>query len=265
MAKNPETEAAEDYGLLLMNPADLVENPRGRRRKTPPRGKGGRFRRRKSAKRRRRRNPANPVLVRAAASSPPASAANPRRRRRSRGRSRIKRRSRRRNPAMFRRGGFVGNAMNTLGEAGAFLVGDLAGTALVNFVWRNLKFGQWIERQQWAKANPDMALGLGQIAIGLISDPLLKMARIPSRWRRWIVLSNVFAGALTASAKMKGQILKPLNLDGLGDYLSVPSDEGMGDYLSVPGNLGATDPAYAQMLPSDRDVDASFGHGWEYS
>lgn len=235
----------DDIGVLLVNPR--------KRRRTKRRARRRARARRKATRRRRRRNP---VLM---------TATNPSRRRRRRRPTRARRRTyrRRRNPFGLGGGSFVRQSTNILKETGAFLVGDMAGHAMTQFVWRKLGVGSWLETQQWALNNPNLALGLGRIAIGLVSEPVLKALKVPPRLRFWMVRSNVFAGALIATQPIKS---KTMDAIGLGGYVTT-SDFGVGDYMrasyqprmssGVSGYLGAS-------LPSDDEVEASISYGGAY-
>ncbi len=255
MDENPfDDELDDDYGVLLVNP---------RRART----RAGRFKKTRKRRRKRRRNPVAPV----------AALANPRRRRRRRTRRRNpvlvtanprrrRRRSKRRRSYSRRRrnpfglgGGFIKRSTAILTETGAFLMGDLLGHALMNAVWQKAGVGAWVSKQAWAQRNVENTLGLGRIAIGLLSEPFLRYVKVPANLRKWMVRANVFQGALMLTAGFKRQALQAVNLDGgMGDYMRV--DGGVGDYMRIDGGMGEEfSPEF--QLPSDADVEASFsGH-----
>lgn len=207
----------------------LLVNPRKRRRskrRTPPRGPGGRFMKRGTVRRRarrhsprRRRNPVPSAL----------SMANPRRRRRSV--ARVHRR-RRRNPVG---GGFLGNLTRPLMPA---LIG--AGGAIAT----DAVFG---------KLPLPANLKTGNLAVVTKAVLAVALGMVVSRFGNRRIGEQMTAGALTVQAH---SVLMPFvaQIPGLGYYgagYALPASAGVGEYISeIPNNM-ADSQFYARDAMSE--------------
>jgi len=226
-----------------MSDVILLENPRRRRkRRTPPRGAGGRFRKRKSSSRRRRRNPTTAVTAKPRRRRrAPAAAANPRRRRR---RSSPKRR-RRSNPTMR---GAMNRAMGTFQDAGALVLaefgGDMAARAIVQKVpgvttlFANMGMGQF--------AKP-----ITQGLLGLFADPLLRMMRVPTGFRKWFRIGNTASAMIELTAPLRETAKTAM---GLEDWATVS------DWATVPVGPGPVDVPQPALANGNYGYDL---HDWE--
>ena len=221
-----------EYGTLLENPR------RRRRRKSKARSRSrtasGRFRKTATRTRRRRR---------VARKNPFAMNAAPRRRRRSSRRRRSVSR-RRRNPGIG--GGIASRFSGALKRGLGLTIGDLIGDVLTRAV---LKFSPM---KRFAMGGP-----VTRIAVGVLADPLLKMARVPSGIRADFGAVNVAAGILSLTSGVRQRVLGQAGLSDyeLADYDGPPAGV-LGDY-----ELAADDGPPAGVLGDDDEDFALLGSG----
>lgn len=227
----------DSYGLLL-------PNPRGRR-KTPPRHrsgpKKGQF---KKSKRGRRRNPANPANPanprrrrrrRSTAVARRRNPANPARRR-SRRRSPARRRSYRRNPRGFGVGGIIKNVMGGAYLAGAAIVGE----GLTRLVMNKLGAKAIFAKTTWSETTQH---GAGMILVGLAAEPVLKIARVPAKFRSLVGTANIAFGILKLTQDLQQKLWAATTLEGLGDYVVGGEEWGVADAPEY-GVLGEDEGTY---------------------
>lgn len=224
------------------------ENPRGRRkgkRRTPPRGKGGRFRKRKtSTKRRRRRNPSHTA----------AAAANPARPRRPRRRNMTLVRSnpRRRNPAT----GMVERGTRAVVKMGTLALGGYVGTGVAKFLTQKIEvIGDFLTGLNLSEKQSS---GVASIVLGLLVDPLGRMAGVPARMRSPIRDGVILFGIKDLLDEFVDENVYARM--GLSDYLTIPrgsvSRQGLTDYLrttSLPQQQLAAPPiatTYGVRIPT---------------
>ena len=226
-----------EYGTLL-------ENPRRRRRKSKARSRtaSGRFRKKATRTRRRRRARKNPSFA--------VNAAPRRRRRSSRRRRSVSRR--RRNPGIG--GGIASRFSGALTRGFGLTTGDLIGDVLTRAV---LKFSPM---KRFAMGGP-----VTRIAVGVLADPLLKMARVPSGIRADFGAVNVAAGILALTSGVRQRVLGQAGLSDyeLADY-ELAADDGppagvLGDYELAGGPpagvLGDDDEDFALLGSGDDESD----------
>ena len=224
-----------------------LDNPRRRRRRTPTRGRGGRFVRRGCSPRRKRRRTyrRNPAL----ALYGPAAAAlgNPRRRRRSRRYApKRRRRTYRRNPGVFRGGirGYMRQLQNELPSVAWGLEGYLATSMVPGFLVRWLPITAKENNQAMYYGTKILvALMNGRVISGMMGYKRGEAAEI--------------GGLLTVGAELLNQFVMPMV--GLGTHL----DAGYMDAHLDDGGMGAHSPGVT--LPGSAAYRATIASGMPYA
>lgn len=228
-----------------MDPVEYYDNPGGRgKRKTPPRGKGGRFRKRKSrSRRRKRRNPHTAARSSATRASNPAPARSYRRRANPK-----KKRKASRPRGMMERG------VDSLMKMGTLAVGGYVGTGIAKAIVQNVDFID--DFLKGMNLNDKQAEGISTIVLGLLSDPLLRAVGLPARFRTPIREGAVLFGIKDLLDDfVEENIYSKL---GLSDYLTIPGPPAttVGDYLrtaSLPPQLGQPMvTSYGVQVPTAR-------------
>ncbi len=201
-----------------MDPVEYYENPGGRgKRKTPPRGKGGRFRKRKSGRRpkRRRRNP-RPATRSASRASNPA--------RSYRRRSNPKKRRKASRPR-----GMLERSVGAVTKMGTLAVGGYVGVGIARAIVQNIDFvGDFLSGLNLSTKQSE---GISTIVLGLLSAPLLRAVGLPARFRTPIREGAVLFGIKDLLDELvEENIYSKL---GISDYLTIPAARTttVGDYL----------------------------------
>ena len=137
----------------------------------------------------------------------------------------------------------MNRAMGTLTDAGMLVFaefgGDLASRAIVQKIpgvqgmFDNMKIGEY--------SKPTV-----QLLLGLFADPLLRMARLPSGFRRWFRIGNTASALIALTQPFRTQIVEAVNLE---DWAVVP-----GAYGGV-NDWDTVDPMLAPPQQPDQVMD----------
>ena len=106
-------------------------------------------------------------------------------------------------------------------------IGDVGSRALRKVIVRTIP-NPWINR---------FAIPIGRVVIGLMAEPLLKMAGMKPAFRRDFSAVNVASGIIGFTSDIRKQLLGGMGLDGLGDF----ETEEMLGYVDDPALLGHYD------------------------